>query len=106
MAFCKGCGAALEWHPHVDGRQVAIEPMPHPDGTLAFNAQFKLVPAPKGSRRRMYRYHVEGCANPKKALAREPGSCGREDCDRQAKHQHCWKCHEIGHIASDCEEDT
>ena len=106
--FCKGCGLKMEWHPHRDGRLVAIEPKPHPEGLLYFGAGLKLTPGKRGERPRMYRYHVEGCANPEKALRRQPGSCGREDCERQNRHFHCFRCGSTEHFANACDdyEDT
>ena len=106
MSFCKGCGVTIEWHPHVDGRLVAIEPKPHPDGGLAFNGRLQLASAPKGSRPRMYRYHVEGCAKPGQARAAPVGLCGREGCELTRKHFHCFKCGSVDHFANVCEEES
>jgi hypothetical protein len=77
--FCKGCGAKMEWHPHANGRTVAIEPTPHPDGTLYFGPGMK------------------------------PGmklTAGRKgDCERTARHFHCFRCGSTDHFASDCDEE-
>lgn len=90
--WCRGCKARIEWHPHVDGRQVAIDPEPVADGPLAFGAGMKLGPAAATSRRR-YRYHITGCPNPEKARVKAP--------DRE---QGCFRCGAMEHWAADCPE--
>jgi len=102
--FCKGCGAKIEWHPHRDGRTVAIDPDPTEGGPLAFGPGMKLGPATAVSKRR-YRYHIAGCPNPEKARAKSAApTCDREGCDRTDRHSHCFKCGETDHFASECPE--
>ena len=102
--FCKGCGAKIEWHPHRDGRTVAIDPEPVADGPLAFGPGLKLGPASFASKRR-YRYHITGCANPEKARAKSAApTCDRDGCDIEGFHRHCFKCQATDHFAADCPE--
>ena len=103
MSWCKGCGAKVEWHPRVDGRQVAINPDPDPAGTLAFGPGMKLALALPRSKPRMYRYHLSTCPKPDEAIRRSASMCDHDGCELTTKHYHCFKCGETDHFASACE---
>lgn len=107
MAFCKGCGAVIEWHPRAVGSDIAINPAPHPDGLLAFNAAMKLERLPKGSRPKMYQGHLLTCPSPEKARSAPPSvsTCDVEDCERTDRHWHCYRCGSTEHFANVCEEE-
>ena len=94
--FCRGCGARVEWHPRTDGRLVAIDPDPHPEGTLTFVSGMKLATMTRGSRPRMYRPHLVGCSNPEKAKR----AAADEPTERV-----CYRCRMPGHFANVCEEE-
>lgn len=99
--WCKGCGARIEWHPRQDGKTVAIDPDPTPDGPLAFGPGMKLGPATIASRRR-YRYHISACPKPDAAMRKSASTCDREDCERTDSHRHCFSCGGTDHFAADC----
>lgn len=103
--WCLGCNARIEWHPRAsDGRMVAIDPDPVPDGALAFGPGMKLGPATATSKRR-YRYHITACPKPDAAMRRSASTCDEDGCERTDRHWHCHRCHEVGHFAADCPND-
>jgi hypothetical protein len=61
MAFCKGCGQAIEWHKTAEGKNIPIDPEPHEDGNLTFDERMRVVYAAKGSKPRMYKSHFATC---------------------------------------------
>lgn len=104
MAFCKGCGAVIEWHPRVVGTDIAINPEPHPDGMLAFTGSMKLERLPKGTRPKMYQGHLLTCPSPEKARLPSVSTCDVEDCQRNDRHFHCFKCGATDHFVAECPE--
>ena len=94
--WCKGCGARVEWHPRAVGGPVAIDPEPHPDGLLFFNASMKLERGEKGSHPRMCRGHLLSCKHPEKARA------PRADVDDRRRG--CFRCGAEDHWIADCPE--
>lgn len=102
MPFCKGCGRKIEWHPRADGKMVAIDPDPHPEGTLAFGPGMKLQLMQRGAKPRMYRYHLSSCPNPDKARTPSASTCDRDGCTRTGPHRHCYRCGDVDHLASEC----
>lgn len=75
MAFCKGCGANIEWHKTSTGRNIPIDPEPHSRGNLALDARLRMVYMPHGSKPRMWRSHFVTC--PKAETFRKQASCDR-----------------------------
>ena len=101
MKFCKACGQPVEWHPTVTGKQMLIDPDPHPEGRFGFNGRMQLASMPPGTNRRMYRCHWDTC--PKGAQPLQPGACGHDDCTRTDGHRHCYKCGSTEHLANACD---
>lgn len=105
MAFCKGCGAKIEWHKTAAGKSMPIDPEPHPEGNMAFDASMRLVQYRPGQRPRMYRAHFVTC--PKREEFRRPRAviCDRPGCEIDTTHRHCRNCGALDHFAADCPED-
>lgn len=102
LSFCKACGVKVEWHPTINGKQMPIDPDPHPEGRFAFGPGLKLMGAPVGTKPRMYRCHLDTC--PKKELLKPAvvSVCDKEDCPFEGFHFHCFECGEVGHYKGDC----
>jgi len=104
MAFCKGCNATIEWHKTSEGKNIPLDPDPHPEGNLTFDARLRVVVAARGSKPKMYRSHFATC--PKAGEFRKrPVSCDREGCELTTQHRHCFKCGSTEHLANECEEE-
>lgn len=63
MSFCRGCSAVIEWHKTAKGKNIPIDPDPHPDGNITFDESARSVYAPKGSKPKMYRSHFATCVD-------------------------------------------
>lgn len=103
--FCQGCGQKVEWHDNVEGRLMAIDPDPHPDGTLGFNERMRLKEMPVGSKPRMYRAHFDTCTKKGEAPRRAGFACDwRGGCARTDPHRHCYGCGGTDHFIAECPE--
>jgi hypothetical protein len=63
MAFCKACDAVIDWHKTEAGKNIPIDPEPHPEGNIMFKAA-KAVYAKAGTVPTMYRSHFVTCTTP------------------------------------------
>lgn len=104
MAFCKSCGAAIEWHKTTAGKNIPIDPEPHPEGNVAFERGLAVVTKP-GSKPKMYRAHWSTCPNADQHRSSARPACDREGCDRTDNHRHCYRCGGTDHFANVCEEE-
>jgi hypothetical protein len=71
MAFCKGCGQKIDWWKTEAGKNMPVDPDPHPEGTVLIDvvanvARVVLV----GSHPRLRRSHFVTC--PRAAQFRKP----------------------------------
>ena len=60
MAFCKGCGANIDWHKTADGKNVPVDPEPVPNGNLHFEAGL-VVYGKATDGRKLYVSHFATC---------------------------------------------
>jgi hypothetical protein len=92
VAFCRSCNAVIEWHKTPAGKNIPLDPDPHPQGNLTFDDALRVVYMRPGSKPKMYRSHFATCPNA--AQHRKP----REPQETRA----CFTCGEVGHLAKDC----
>jgi hypothetical protein len=110
--FCDACGAKVEWHLTAAGKNIAMDPEPHPDGQFYFGSGLKLTRLRRYDNLRagqkMYRCHWDTC--PKKGQAPRRAAtvrddCERWDCTRTDRHPgHCHACGSTEHFVADCPE--
>lgn len=100
MAFCNDCGSNVEWHVTRAGKNMPIDPEPHPDGDYYFETA-KLVHGERGERPKMFRSHFDSC---KKRKPRPLFSCDYKGCTEKGRHRHCRVCGGTDHLAHDCPE--
>ena len=101
MAFCKGCGAVIEWHKTSDGKNIPVNPDPTPRGNLVFDERARMVYMRPGSKPKMWASHFSTC--PEAESFRKQASCDRSDCERTDRHFHCFRCGSTDHLADECE---
>ncbi len=104
MAFCGACNQKIEWHQTVNGRNIAIDPEPHPEGNYAFDGRLRLALAAPRSKARMYRCHFDTCPKKGQVPRRAGFSCDRNGCDRSDRHFHCRRCGATDHFVAECPE--
>lgn len=61
MAFCKACDAVIEWHKTPAGKNIPVDPDPHPQGNLYVDDRARMAVGPIGSHEKMYRSHFVTC---------------------------------------------
>lgn len=62
MAFCRSCKAVINWYKTVAGRNMPLDPEPHPDGNVFIDVvRNEASIVPKGSRVPLYRSHFVTC---------------------------------------------
>ena len=104
MSWCKGCNARIEWHKTAEGKNIPIDPDPHPDGNVTFDAKLRVVVAEPGSKPKMYRSHFATCPKADKFRRRQPVTCEVDGCTESGWHRHCHRCQATDHLAADCPE--
>lgn len=70
MAFCRTCNAVIEWHKTPAGKNIPVDPDPHPDGNLYMDDPARMAVGAPGSHPRMFRSHFVTC--PQAAQHRRP----------------------------------
>jgi hypothetical protein len=103
--FCDACGARWEWHVTAAGKNMPIDPEPHPDGRFMFGPGLRLVTGSPGTRPKMYRCHWDTCTKKGQAPRRVGFICDRQGCDIEGRHLHCYRCGDVGHFANECESE-
>lgn len=62
MAFCRSCGAAIDWHTMESGKKMPVDKDAQPDGNLAYDPVANTMRvAPPGTKPVMYRSHFASC---------------------------------------------
>lgn len=60
---CKSCHAAIDWRKTVKGKNVPLDPEPHPEGNIYIDDQGVAVYAKAGTFPLMFRSHFVTCPN-------------------------------------------
>lgn len=58
---CRGCSARMEWVKSADGKNVPLDPEPHPDGNIVIDDEGVALYAERGSFPVMYLSHFATC---------------------------------------------
>jgi hypothetical protein len=61
MDACRSCHATIQWRKTVAGKNVPLDPEPHPEGNIYIDEAGVAVYATAGSRQVMYRSHFVTC---------------------------------------------
>jgi hypothetical protein len=105
MAWCKGCGAKIEWWKTVAGKNMPVDSDPHPEGNVQIDVAANIVRVvPVGSHKPLYRSHFVTCEKAGDFRRPKPKAfvCGRAGCGVDGSHLHCFECGAVDHIAEDC----
>lgn len=76
MAFCKGCGAKIEWWKTKAGKNMPIDSGdPHPEGTVRIDVVANVAEVvPAGSFAPLYRSHFATCPRARSFRRPRPAS--------------------------------
>ncbi len=70
-SFCRSCRAQVNWYKTTTGKNMPLDPEPHPDGNVYVDIVANVVSVvAKGSRTPLYRSHFATC--PDAAAHRRP----------------------------------
>src|SRR5262245_43988340 len=106
MAFCKGCGQAIDWYKTAAGKNMPIDPDPHPDGNVYIDVVRNVaVVAAVGAKPKMYRPHWATCVKAGQFRATPRPACDHEGCERTDRHTHCRRCGTTDHWVAECPEE-
>lgn len=61
-SFCRSCKAPVNWYKTTAGKNMPIDPDPHPDGNVRIDVVSNVAQVvPKGSHHVLYRSHFATC---------------------------------------------